>query len=110
MGRIAAKSVGHGFPYFADAFEGCETLEGIQLSAMIAGVDKVVEVCRQLRIVFVMVPVDGDLAHRLVHPFDLTIGPWELDFGEPVLDPVFVAAPVKHVGHAGVSWDVSVSR
>jgi len=33
-----------------------------------------------------------------VHPLDLSVGPGVLDAREPVLDAVFLAAHVEHVG------------
>ena len=40
---VEFKSVGFGCPYFADVFEGRETLEGLQPSAVIVGIDEVIE-------------------------------------------------------------------
>ena len=99
MGWIEVKSDWLGCPYFADEFEGCEPLEGLQSPPIIVGIDEVVEVGGQLRVAVVMVSFDGCFLDRPVHPFDLTVGPWVLDLGESVLDPVFVAAHVEHVGH-----------
>lgn len=110
MGWIEGKSVWLGCPYFADVFEGCEALEGLQPPPVIVGVDEVVEMCSELRVAVIMVSFDGSLLDRPVHPFDLPIGPGMLDLGEPVFDPVLFAPHVEHVGYpsrcgaVGVAW------
>lgn len=99
LGWIEVKSVWLDCPYFADVFEEREALKGLQSPSIIVGIDEVVEVGGQLRMAFVMVAFDGGLLYCSVHPFDLAVGPWVLDLGEPVFDLVFVAAHVEHVGH-----------
>lgn len=49
----------------------------------------------ELSMAIVMVAFDRRLLDRPVHPCNLAIGPWMLDFREPVLDLVFVADPVE---------------
>lgn len=110
MGWVDGKSVWFGCPYFADVFEGCEALVGHQPSAEIVGVDEVVEVCGQLGMAVVMKTVDGGLLDSSVHPFNLAVGPWVLDFGEPVIDPIFVAPHGEHVGQAGGCRAIGVTR
>ena len=109
MGWIEDKSVWLGCPDFADVFEGCEPLEGLQPPPVIVGIDEVVEVGSQLGVAVVMVSLDRRLLDRPVHPFDLPIGPGMLDLGEPVLDLVFVAAHVEHVGHVSGCGAVCVA-
>ena len=91
MGWVEGKSVWLGCPYFADVFEGCEALEGLETPSIIVGVDEVAEVGLELSMAIVMVAFDGDLLDRSVHPLDLAVGPWMPDLGEPVLDAVFLA-------------------
>ena len=110
MGWIERKSVWFGCPHFAAVFEGCESLEGLQPPTIIVGIDEVVEMCSQLRMAVIMIPFDGRLLDCSVHPFDLPVGPGMLDFGGAVLDPVFFAAHVEHVGHVGGGRAVSVAR
>ena len=110
MSWIKCISVWFGCPHFADVFEGCESLEGLQLPPIIVGVNEVVEMRGQLGMAVIMVSFDGGLLDRPVHPFDLPDGPWMLDFGGAVLDPVFFAAHVEHVGHVGGGRAVSVAR
>ena len=95
MGWIEDKSDWLVCPYFADVFEGCEALEGLQPPPVIVGVDEVVEMRRQLRVAVIMVPFDGSLLDRPVHPLDLPVGPGMLDFGEPVLDCEFRLKPAR---------------
>jgi hypothetical protein len=107
MGWIEVKSVWLDCPYFADVFEGREAHESLQPPPIILAVDEVAEMRRQLRVTVVMVAFDGGLLDRPVHPFDLPVGPGMLDFGEPVLDSVFVAPHVEHVDHpsgCGAAW------
>ena len=110
MGWVEHKSAWLRSPYFADVFEGREALEGLQPPRVIVGIDEVVEMRGQLRMAVIMVPFDGGLLDRPVHPFDLPVGPGMLDFGESVLDPVFVAPHVEHVGHVAGGWSVCVAR
>ena len=53
----------------------------------------------ELGMAVVMVSLDSRLFDRPVHPLDLAVGLGMLDLGEPVLDPVFVAAHFEHVGY-----------
>jgi hypothetical protein len=110
MGWVYGKSVWLGCPYCADVFEGCEALEGLQPPPIIVGIDEVVKVGSQLRVAIVMVSLDGCFLDCSVHPFDLAVGPWVLDLGEPVFDPVFVAAHVEHMGHPCGCRAVGVAR
>ncbi len=110
MVRISGKSFWLGCPDFTDVFEGRETLESLQPPPIIVGIDEVVEVDGQLRVAVVMVAFDRRFLDRAVHPFDLAVGPWVLDLGEPVFDPVFLAAHVEHVGHVGCGRAVGVAR
>ena len=66
MGWIEDKSVSLNCPYFADVFEGCEPLEGLQPEPIIICVDEVVEVGSPLSVAVIMVSLDGSvLAHLL---------------------------------------------
>ena len=76
--QIEDKSVWFDCPYFADVFEGCEALEGLQSSPIVICVDEVVEVGGELGMAVVMVSLDSRLFDRPVHPLDLPIGPGEL--------------------------------
>lgn len=110
MGCLEGKSVWLDCPYFADVFEGCEALEGLQSPPVIIGIDEVVEVGGQLRVTVIMVSLDGSFLDCPVHPFDLAVGPWVLDLGEPVLDSVFLAPHVEHVGHPCGCRAVGIAR
>lgn len=58
----------------------------------------------------VMVAFDGGIFDRPVHAFHLAIGPGMLDLGAAVLNPVFVAAHVEHMGDVRGGRTVSVAR
>ena len=110
MGWIGDKSVWLDCPDFADVFEGCEALEGLEPPPIIICVDEVVEVGGQLGVAVVMVSFDGRFLDRPIHPFDLAVGPWMFDLGQPVLDAVFVAPHIEHVRHVSGCGAVSVTR
>ena len=75
-------------PSFADELVGCEALEGLQPPAEVVGAHEVGEVLPELVMGLVVVPLDGCLLQGPVHPLDLSVGPWVLGFGEPVIDVV----------------------
>jgi hypothetical protein len=58
----------------------------------------------------VVIALDRRLFDGPVHPLDLPIRPRRVDFGDTVLDAVFAAAHIEHVGHEGWPWDVGVAR
>jgi len=84
---------------FIHVFEGREAFESLRPPAIITCVDEVVEVRGQWRVAVVMVALDRCFPDRPVHPFDLPVSPGMSDLGEPLIDPVFVAPHVEHVGH-----------
>ena len=47
--------------------------------------------------VVVVEALDGRILDGPVHPLDLAVGPWMVDLGEPVFNPVVVADPIKDV-------------
>ena len=82
---------------FADELVGCQAFEGLQSSPKVVGADEVGEVISELVVVVVVEAFHGRLLDRAVHAFDLTIRPGMLDLGEPVLDLILAADPVKDV-------------
>ncbi len=54
MSWIKCKSVWFSCPHFADVFEGCESLEGLQPPTIIVGVNEVVEMRGQLGMAVIM--------------------------------------------------------
>lgn len=61
----------------------------------------------ELAVAIVMVPFDSSLLDHPVHPFNLAVGPWMPDLGEPVLDAVLVAPHVEHVRDVLGRWAVA---
>lgn len=58
----------------------------------------------------IVITLDGSFLDGAVHPLNLPIRPRMFDFGEPVLDVIFLAPHIEHVGHVrgsrpvGISW------
>ena len=74
VGWVGGKSVGFDWPCFADIFEGCEALDGLQPPRIIICIEKVVKGGGQLRVTVVMVLLDGGLLDRPVHSLDFAVG------------------------------------
>ena len=99
-----------GCPAFADVFVGCESAQGLEPSAVVVGVDEVVEMRGQLGVAVVMIAFDRGFLDRPVHPFHLSVGPGMLDLGETVLDAVLATAHVEHVRDVLCRGAVGVAR
>ena len=110
MGWVRGESFWFLCPYFADVFEGREALEGFEPPPIIMGVDEVVQVGVELLMAVVMIALDGGVLDRPVHAFHLAIGPGMSDLGETMLDPVFSAAHVEHMGDVRGGRAVNVAR
>ena len=63
----------------------------------------------KLGVVVVVIAFDGRIFDRAVHALDLPVGPGMFDLGEPVLDAIFAAAHVEHVGEVGRGRAVPVA-
>ena len=59
---------------------------------------------------FVMRAFDGGGLDRPIQALPLALGPGMLDLGKAVLNPVFLAAPVEHMGDVRGCRAVSVAR
>lgn len=64
----------------------------------------------QLRARFVVKALGGGLLVCSIHPVNLAIGPRMLDHDKAMLNAVFSAAHVEHVGHAGRRRPIGVAR
>ncbi len=53
----------------------------------------------ELLVAIVVVAFDGGFLDGAVHPLDLTVCPWMLDLGQPVLDAILLATHVEHMRH-----------
>ena len=51
----------------------------------------------KLIVAIVMLALDGGVLDGAVHAFDLTIGPWVVGLGKPMLDAVLVADLIEAV-------------
>src|SRR5215470_18598743 len=97
MDWIESEAFGFACPLLAEKFVRREPFEGLQSAPEIVSRDEVVEMALQLFMGVVMIALDGRLLNGAVHSFDLSVRPGVIDFGESVLDAVFLAAHLKHV-------------
>ncbi len=92
-------------PAFADVFVRSETFEGLETASVIIGVDEVIEVRAKLLMAVIMVARDCGLLDGAVHSLDpvsstgqaLSVRPWVLDLGCPVIDAILAAGAAKYV-------------
>ena len=84
-------------PSFADVLVGSEPPQGLEALSEVVGVEERCEVLLELVMGFVVIAPDGGFLEGAVHPFDLTVGPWMVRFGETMLDPMLAADAVEHV-------------
>ena len=75
-----------------------ETFEGLEAFGVVVGIDEVFEVLTKFVVSGVVVAFECGLPECRVHPFDLSVGPRMVRFGERGFDAVFPAAHVEHVG------------
>ena len=78
-----------------------ETFECLQTKTIIIGVHEVFEVTCQLLVIVIVEPFNRRLLDCPVHPLALAVGPGMIRFCQTVLNPVFTAAHIEHVGHVG---------
>ena len=72
-----------------------EVFECFEPSCKIVSCDKVFEMDAQLFMIIVVIPLECGVLDCLVHSLDLTICPWIVGFGQPMLNPVRVTDHVK---------------
>ena len=101
MDRAYVESFWFFCPAFADELIRREAFECLQTTTIIIGVDEVFEVTCQLLVIVIMEPFNSCLLDCPVHPLDLAVGPGMLRFCQTVLNPVFPAPHIEHVGHVG---------
>ena len=64
----------------------------------------------QLIVAVIVVAFDGSVLDGSVHSFDLSIRPGVFDLGQPVVDIIFAAAHIEHVGEIGCGRAIPVAR
>ncbi len=64
----------------------------------------------KLIMVVVMEALHDGVFDCSVHPFDLTVGPWVLDFCQPMLDAIFFTSHFEHARDKGCGRPTGVSR
>lgn len=110
MVRISGKPLGFVLEAFADKFIRCEATRGFEPAAIVVGIDKVGQVRFELLAVIIVIAFDSGLLDRSVHAFDLPIGPRVFDLGQAMLDAVFLAAHIEHMGHVSSCRTVLITR
>jgi len=95
---------------FADELVRRETLEDLQPSAEVVGVDEDVEMLFELQVAVVVKAFDCGFLNGAVHPLNLAVGRRMLDLGETVLDAVLAAAHVEHMRHLAGSRATGIAR
>lgn len=88
MDRLHSEMLRLGCPLFADEFVRCQ---GIEPSHEIVGINEVSQMLAQLSMVVVMEAFYGGLFDCPVHPFNLSIDPRVLYFGEVMLNSMLPA-------------------
>ena len=68
------------------------------------------KVSSKLIVSVVLVALDGRFLDRAVHALDLAIGPGMFDLGQPMFDPVLLAAHIEHIRHAFCRRAVHIAR
>ena len=89
---------------------GVRPPEGLQSSPEIVCVDEVCEMSFELGVIVVMATLHGGLLDCPVHPLDLSVRPRMPHLRQPLLDAIFPASHVEHVGHASRGRSVGLAR
>ena len=74
-----------------------EALESLEATAVIVGVDEVVQVSLKLSMTVIVKALDGGLFDGPVHSLDLSVCPGMLDLGRSVVDAVLAASAAKYM-------------
>src|SRR5829696_628544 len=85
-------------PGIADGLEGSSPPQPLQVLGEVVGCDERQHVSLEALQIRVVEHFDRGVLDRAVHPLSLSVGPWVVGFGEPVLDAVLPADPVEDVG------------
>ena len=98
MGWIDVESRGVFCPDLADVFIGRETIQGLQPTGEVVGVDEVAEVTAQLVVDLVIEALDRRLLDGPVRPLDFAVGPGMLGLGETMIDVGLGAGEFEGMG------------
>ncbi len=91
VGRLNLKTFWFFLPTPNDEFIRCQTMERFEALGDVVGIQKDVQVLFELVVAFVVIALHRCVLQGPVHPLDLTVVPWMVGLGQPVLDPVFQA-------------------
>ena len=108
MDRIEPELIRIFCPAFADVFVRGETLQRFEALGEVVGCQEGFEMLSKLIVGLVMIAAHGCFFQGAVHALDLAVGPGMVRFGEPVLDSVFPAAYIEHVGGVTRGWAIGV--
>ena len=98
VGRVAFEALPLAGPAGADELVGGEPAQRLEPLGEVVGHQEGGQVRAELGVVVVVEALDGGFLDRVVHAFDLAVGPGVVGLGEAVLDAVASAGEVEHVG------------
>ena len=109
MDRIEPELIRIFCPAFADVFVRGEPFQRFEALGEVVGCQEGVEVLPKLVVGLVMVAAHGCFFEGAIHALNLAVGPGMVRFGEPVLDAVFPAAHIEHMGGVPRGWAIGIS-
>ena len=109
MDRIEPELIRIFCPAFANEFVRGETSQGFEALGEVVGYQEGCEMLTKLIVGLIVVAAHRCFFHGAVHALNLTVGPGMVRFGEPVLDAVFLAAHIEHMGGVPRGWAIGIS-
>ena len=82
-------------PAFADVFVRCEASQCFQPLGEVVGRQESGEMLSKLIVAVVVIAADSRFFERSIHAFDLAVGPWVIDLGQPVFNGRLAAGALK---------------
>ncbi len=108
MGWVESKSLGFFLPAVADEFVGSHTHKSFESAGEVVGGDEVAEMGLQLAMAVVVIALHGGLLDGAVHAFDLPVGLGMVRFGQPMIDAMRKADPVKRMSTKAGSGPLTI--
>jgi hypothetical protein len=102
--RIEPELIRFFCPPFADEFVRGETFQRFEALGEVVGCQEDAEVLTKLIVGLIVVAAHGCFFQGSVHALNLAVGPGMVRFGKPVLDAVFLAAHIEHMGGVPRGW------
>jgi hypothetical protein len=101
--RVESESFGLFCPELTNTLKGSQASETLEAFCEVVGVEERDEMRAKAVMRLVVKASDRGVLDRAVHPFDLTVGPRMIEFGEAMLDAELGAGQIKSVGTEGMS-------